>query len=135
MIRNELNEAAWGISRGVRPLAQAAAGRISSLPEGGLNWLAKIVEEQSYPGVHKAILVVEDCYEVFYAAEEWVLDLYLWSCSKEVPEKHSEAILGILLGYSPYAIAAYINREGEYARATLSPPKPVKIHMWGKKDV
>lgn len=126
LIEHSLYEAAWLVSRGVRPLAQATAGLLKDLP-GGLEWLSQAVEEGAYKGVHKVILTTSDTYEVFYAAEEWVLDLYVWSCSEDVPGKHSEAISGLLLGYSPNAIAAYLKREGEYVRATRDDPKPVHV--------
>ena len=133
LLRQSLADAAWLISRGVRPLAQAAAGLLTDLPEGGLDWLSQLVEEEAYHGVHKVILTTEDTYEVFYAAEEWVLDIYVWSCSEVVPGKHSEAISGLLLGYSPYAIAAFLKREGEYVRATQDTPKPVCVSGYDSK--
>ena len=42
LIEHSLNEAAWLISRGVRPLAQAASGLLSELPAGGLDGLAQV---------------------------------------------------------------------------------------------
>lgn len=130
LIEHSLNEAAWLISRGVRPLAMAASGLLSELPEGGLDWLTQVVDSKAYKGVHRAILTTEDTYEVFYAAEEWVLELYQWSCSVNVPREHLEAIAGLLLGYSPNAIAAYLRKEDEFARQTRTDPKGVVVKRY-----
>lgn len=127
LILHSLREAAWLVSRGVRPLAQATSGLIAALPDGGFDWLTRVVDESAYKGVHKAILTTEDTYEVYYAAEEWVLDLFLWTYSENVPGKHAGSIAGLLFGYSPNAIAAFLLRENEYARHTRTDPKGVVV--------
>lgn len=42
-----------------------------------------------------------------YAAAAWALDLYQWAHAEQVPQEQRERIVGLLLGYSPEAVARF----------------------------
>ena len=59
---------------------------------------------------------VADC---GFAAAKWAVDLYEWLMQNpDVPDAHSEAITGLLLGYSPAAIRDHLDRNsgGRFVR-------------------
>jgi hypothetical protein len=130
--KQQLSDAAYQVSRGVRPMALAACGLISDLP-GNLKWLRKRVDSCGYEGVHSAVLAAKnDTYEVVYAAEAWVIDLYRWANSKDVPDEYGHQVRGLLLGYSPDAITAFLQKDG-FVRHPRTKPGKTPILEYSKR--
>jgi len=42
-----------------------------------------------------------------YAGAEWVIDLYEWATSADIPAQHRHAVLGLLLGYDVGSISRH----------------------------
>ena len=103
---------AYLVSRGVRPMAllpevgkepievQCAFFRIQELA-AGLGTVIPFVWERPD----------HDCTDVGYVSHSWVLDLHKWLHEADVPTRQYHRIMGLLLGYSPEAIAQHDNVE------------------------
>lgn len=114
-------------------MAIAASGLVSDLP-GGLERLRRRVNRLVYEGVHSAILVTkDDTFEVVFAAEDWVIDLFRWANSKAVPDEYGHQIRGLLLGYSPDAITAFLQKDGFVRHPRTKPGKTpiLEFHKGG----
>jgi hypothetical protein len=103
-----LREHAYGIARGIRPLA--IAGSCRTEPQEMLAAQTRL-EAQGEPG---AIAFVcrrsDDFADCGYAASAWVIDLYRWlvNCDEDLlPAKQRHRIVGLLLGYSVAAVAGF----------------------------
>ncbi len=107
-------EQAYLIGRGVRSLA--IVGNCPSdqiVVDAALSYLAEAGCDGAIPFAIPRADGVTDC---GYASEVWAIDLLRWAESNAVPSIHRHRIVGLLLGYSPRAVAAY-----EEASASLVP--------------
>lgn len=108
-----LEEAAYLVSRGVRPLA--LAGHCRRDPDVMLRVRTRLaIAAQRFD-----VLVfvqpeprLPDSAAFGFAAHRWVIDLLGWLDAPEVPRARAHEILGLLLGYSAPAIARHQEREG-----------------------
>ena len=104
-----INEQAWLISRGVRPLAL-----LESKSKSGTEMhnefvrLNQMVVEPAIPFVLPRKDM--DCAMVGFASNQWVIDLLEWSYDN-APLRQRHCIIGLLLGYSASAIAEHDARE------------------------
>ena len=104
-----LRELAYGVARGVRPLALAGS---CAAEHDAMLVVQTRLESQGEPG---AIAFVcprgdEGVADFGYAAAAWVIDLYRWAigASEDVlPAKQRHRIVGLLLGYGVPAVASY----------------------------
>jgi hypothetical protein len=105
-----LTEHARLVARGVRVLA---------LPDIGCGWpkepsklhIAHRLECAAWPAGALAFLIEYDDGAVTggFAAAPWVIDLYRWVCdpANNIPRDQGNRIVGLMLGYSAEAIAAF----------------------------
>jgi hypothetical protein len=111
--RDALEEAAYLVSRGVRPLALAGhcpadpvmmlrARTVLSTVAMRLDVITFVIIEADHP----------QNASFGYAAHRWVIDLLEWACSPDVPRARKHEVLGLLLGYSPAAIARHQESDG-----------------------
>lgn len=107
-----LTEAAYLVSRGVRPMALID----HCLPDEMtvLRAMTRLQNAAQYLGDSVIPFVVPDPRppqnaSCGYASHPWVIELYRWACGREVSQPRRHQIIGLLLGYSPAAIA----RHGE----------------------
>ena len=110
-IDGTIQDAAYQISRGTRPLA--LLGHVRPDPVTMLrayNRLTFLGQHNSSGGRQPIPLVVlrkdDACADAGFAARAWVVETFKW-ISKNVPQPHLDRILGLMLGYSPDAIAAH----------------------------
>ena len=109
-----IQEQAYLISRGVRPLA--LVGTIETDPDEMLRVYNKLsLVRTGTANGHEPIAVVVarqdgECADVGYAARAWVVDTFRW-LSENAPQPHLNRLMGLLLGYSPDAIAALEEAE------------------------
>jgi hypothetical protein len=115
-----LAEHAYLIARGVRPLAIACHFFVEELDP---LMAVAAVEEHSYEGLIPWALDHGDGVgSCGYAREKWAIDLYEWAV-KKAPDEQREQIIGLLLGYSDYAIGRF-TAEGtgrRFVSALLEP--------------
>jgi hypothetical protein len=111
--RDILDSEAYLVSRGVRPLA--LAGHCPADP------LIMCRVKQGLHGARQAQLVIpfvfpeggfEGMAAFGYASHRWCIDLLEWVLSGEVPPVRKHEMLGLLLGYSPSAIARHQESDG-----------------------
>jgi len=117
--RDLLDAEAYLVSRGVRPVA--LIGHCPADP---------IIMLRIKGGLHKARqaqLVIpfifaeggEPGSAAFgYASHRWCIDLLEWAMSAAVPSARKHEILGLLLGYSPSAIARHQETAGPWEYRT-----------------
>jgi hypothetical protein len=116
----ELDNEAYLVSRGVRPLA--LVGHCPADPVVMLR-VRTLLNRARQAGEVIAFIVTEggagEGMAAFgYAAHRWAVDLLEWALSGAIPPARKHEILGLLCGYSPAAIARHQEREGmwEYWR-------------------
>jgi hypothetical protein len=110
--RDVLDNEAYLVSRGVRPLA--LAGHCPAEP------LVMLRVKQGLRKVRQAQLVIPFVFAegdrgmaaFGYASHRWCIDLLEWVLSGTVPPPRKHEMLGLLLGYSPAAIARHQESEG-----------------------
>lgn len=111
--RDVLDNEAYLVSRGVRPMA--LAGHCPADP------LIMLRVKQGLRRVRQAQLVIPFVFPESgdrgsaafgYASHRWCIDLLEWVLSGEVPPVRKHEMLGLLLGYSPSAIARHQEAEG-----------------------
>lgn len=111
--RDVLHNEAYLVSRGVRPLA--LAGHCPADP------LIMLRVKQGLHRVRQAEMVIPFVFPegdpggmaaFGYASHRWCIDLLEWVLSGEVPPARKHEMLGLLLGYSPSAIARHQETEG-----------------------
>lgn len=106
-----LSNEAYLISRGVRPMAllghcpgdplvMTRARTLLSAGRQGFDVLVFIFRETPDSAVFG------------YASHRWVISLLEWAVSPGVPPSRKHEILGLLLGYSPAAIARHQESDG-----------------------
>ncbi len=109
-MNNELiDEQAYLVSRGVRPLALLdAIGLDEAEMYKQFVQLGQITQWDAIPFV----LPRKDmnCAMTGFAAAQWVIDLLAWSYAN-APLQHHHQIIGLLLGYSVNAIAKHDARQ------------------------
>lgn len=108
-----LEESAYLISRGVRPLA--LVGHCPAEPVTMLRVRTVLATAAMRFDAIPFILVEADRPESAsfgYAAHRWVIDLLEWVYSRGVPKARKHQVLGLLLGYSPSAIARHQELDG-----------------------
>ena len=103
-----IQEQAYLVSRGVRCLALLGA---IDLDENEITDQFIRLNQVSADSAIPFVLPRRDmdCAMIGFAAAPWVIDLLEWSY--EQPLQHHHRIIGLLLGYSPSAIAEHDNRE------------------------
>jgi hypothetical protein len=104
-----LRELAYGVARGVRPLALAGS---CAAEHDAMLVVQTRLESQGEPGAIAFVCPRGDdgLADYGYAAAAWVIDLYRWvvgATEDEVPSKHRHRVVGLLLGYSVPAVANY----------------------------
>lgn len=106
-----LEEAAYLISRGVRPLA--LVGHCPAR-EGVMLRVRTRLSTAALPFDALTFVIREGHGSAAfgYAAHRWVIDLLGWVLSDEVPPARKHEVLGLLLGYSPSAIARHQEGDG-----------------------
>lgn len=118
-----LSEAAYLVSRGVRPLA--LVGHCPDRPNVMLRIRGRLAAAAQRFDALVFIVPESGGSAAFgYAAHRWVIDLLTWALSDGVPPERKHEILGLLLGYSPAAIARHQERDhgswlDELTRASL----------------
>jgi hypothetical protein len=124
-----IHEQAYLISRGVRPLA--LVGVVDGDKVAMLRAYNKLESVRCGLGqAHEPIPVVmqrSDGHwaDVGFAARAWVSDTLKW-CLENTPQPHLQRILGLMLGYSPDAIAALEESESGalFPEPTTESPAP-----------
>lgn len=121
-----LCEQAYLISRGVRPLA--LLGAVSSDPTEMRDYFARLWKVTAKWGNVIPFVFPRkdmDCAMAGFAAAEWVIDLLRWSYDQ--PWRRHHQIVGLLLGYTPSAIAEHDAHEfaGNPMARSRSTPQPV----------
>ncbi|KKN79957.1 hypothetical protein LCGC14_0334650 [marine sediment metagenome] len=116
---------AYLVSRGVRALA--LCGMCEARPEEMASILDMLREAVGGTGSHDAepfIFQTGEWAHYGFCSEPWVLSLYKWLTenSGAVPEEHTDAICGMLFGYSPPAISQFLRDEarGRLDASTVS---------------
>jgi len=120
-----LQESAYLVSRGVR--AMALAGTCQPGQENTLRAITRLRTAAQYLGdsvipfvIQSASYAVADC---GYASHPWVIGLYQWARSEACARAWGHEITGLLLGYSPAAIARHGELDaGEPRQRSSSPP-------------
>ena len=103
-----LSEQSYLVARGVRTMAH-----IAEFPaEPGLMVIvATRLEAQADPNAIPFVVDHQDGHATCgYAVAGWAVELYRWVMGKEIPQEQRERVLGLLLGYSPAAIASFEDR-------------------------
>ena len=110
-----VEEQAYLVARGVRPMA--LLGRVEPEEHAMLAafiTMSSMVNHSSGMPINPIPFVVPtqdgSRADVGFAAEPWVIDLLKWA-RDNVSEPHLSRIVGLLLGYSPAAIAASENHR------------------------
>ena len=112
----QLFDAAYLVSRGVRPLA--LVGTVPATPEAMSHAEQDLFRCGSLHGNKSPLPFVlkgNDLAQCGYVSHSWVLDLFFWLERGDVPLRQRERILGLLLGYSAAAIAEF--DDSQAARA------------------
>ena len=111
----QMSHDAYLVAQGVRALALVAViPNDPSFMVDAYNVLATI-GNGVYPGACRPAmpfvlpLLGEDVADAGYASHSWVIDTYEWIVGN-VPKPHLARLLGLLLGYSSDAVAAYDDR-------------------------
>lgn len=124
-----VHEQAYLVSRGVRPLALIGTIPVSS------EWCVtrtktQLMEVRTCGAAERepipVVMIRGDlsCADVGFAARSWVVDLLKW-LDGHAPTKQTNRVLGLLLGYSPDAIAALEEAESGFRFSTRdSWPEP-----------
>ena len=105
-------EEAYLISRGVRALALLKTTKTDRTSM--LSALNELEEAASMVGATRGNNVLPFVVKhksghyatTGFASHPWVIDLFRWIDDSDVPHPHRSRIIGLLLGYSPDAIAA-----------------------------
>jgi hypothetical protein len=106
-----LREYSYLVERGVRPMASICVFKADE------TLAALVYAAIASPGVSGQRAVPFVCRDWLgrchcgYASAPWVIDLYRWSQSGQVPECHRHRIVGLLLGYSSEAIGDFERRR------------------------
>jgi hypothetical protein len=103
--RDVYSEAAYLVSRGVRPMALVGVGLS---PKESLRVLTVAEQEAGAAiafAVHEGI-----CWTIGYASHEWVIDLFHKVLKMDREDVTGHQILGLLLGYDAEAIAKFCER-------------------------
>ena len=104
-----INEQAWLIARGVRPLALLDTCNLDEKEMvNRFQWL----NQKTVDPAIAFVLPRKDfpCAMTGYAAAPWVIELLAWSY-EHAPLKQQHQIMGLLLGYSASQIAEHDARE------------------------
>lgn len=105
----DLNEQAFLVGRGVRPLAFCG----QCTPEAAATVLRELTR---YGKPHHVIPVLaprsNTVIDYGFASHQWVADLFVWVMANwdQLPKEHAHGIVGLLLGYSPVSTATFLNR-------------------------
>ena len=100
-------EAAYLVSRGVRPLAVVAEGVADEMQMiRAMTVLGRYSDDRAI----RFVVDHEDGTASWgYAAAAWAIDLYRWARLEEKDESRRHQVLGLLLGYSPEAVARHLD--------------------------
>jgi hypothetical protein len=114
-----LNEGAYLVARGVRPLALMQDGTMDN------GAMLRAMTRLGMHGEPPAIPFVLDHHDgtgsYGYAAASWVIDLYRWA-RLQAPDTVRAQVIGLLLGYSPEAVSRYMEaKSGELFTVSLEP--------------
>ena len=104
-----IQEQAYLVSRGVRPLALLESVRLE--PAEMINTFVRLNQVAVDPAI-PFVLPRRDmnCAMTGFAAAPWVIELLQWSYD-HAPLRQHHRIIGLLLGYSVSAIAEHDSRE------------------------
>ena len=110
-IDGTIQDAAYQISRGTRPLA--LLGHVPPDPWTMLRAYNRLtfLGAHNRSGGHEPVPLVVlrkdgSCADAGFAARAWVVETFQW-ISENIPQPHLDRLLGLMLGYSPDAIAAH----------------------------
>ena len=111
--KREMEEHAYLISRGVRPMS--LLGTIANDPYEVDDVYDKMCAIASQTGGTQDVIPVPFAIlcssigrvNIGFAAFEWIVDMYRWLLNEELPAKNRNRITGLLFGYSPAAIASF----------------------------
>lgn len=102
-----LSEAAYLVERGVRAVAEV--GSCNRDPDSmGEAW--ERLAQRAPSTIVPFVVDVGDYALCGYATHGWAVDLYEWATTVAAPQGHQ--VRGLLLGYSPEAIARFMERMG-----------------------
>jgi hypothetical protein len=108
-----LREHAYGVARGVRPLAL-----VEEFPSEPLLMLraATRIEAVSDGCVPFVVDHGDGFASCGFAASAWAVDLYRWvRTTDDVPQPHRDQVMGLLLGYSVEAVSRFVEfRSGRH---------------------
>ena len=104
-----IQEQAYLVSRGVRPLALLGSTKLDEA-----DMVSQYVRLNQLATGSAIPFVLPrkdmDCAMAGFASAQWVIDLLEWSYN-QAPLRQHHCIIGLLLGYSPSAIAEHDARE------------------------
>ena len=101
-----LSEQSYLVARGVRPMAL-----VGEFPSDLMIAIATRLEAQADQDAIPFVIDLGEGHATCgYASAGWAVELYRWVMGKEIPQEHRERILGLLLGYSPVAVASFEDR-------------------------
>ena len=102
-----LSDAEYLIARGVRPMA--LVGDVVKEDRQKALMIMKMVTNTGGIATMIPFLVKrdDDWYACGFTKHEWAIDLLRWLESEDIPTDQRNRILGMLLGYSPEAIAHF----------------------------
>lgn len=116
-----LREQSYLVARGVRPMAH-----VSEFPAEPDLLIAVATRLESEADANSIPFVIDhgnghaSC---GYAGSGWVVDLYRWTVTDaEIPQEQRARIIGLLLGYSPAAIASFEDHAAGRRYWMASPP-------------
>ena len=118
-----IKEQAYLVSRGVRPLAIVAEsyGEDPITALKSYNKLCYVLQSGGITVGGQGIIPI--CYQddkgiikMGFAARSWIPDTLKWAL-ENIPQPHLDRLLGLLLGYSPDAIAT----DGDFDSGNLFP--------------
>ena len=100
-------DAAYLVARGVRPLA--IVGERIADEIGMIRAMTLLDPYSSDTAIPFVVDHMDGTASWGYAAAAWAIDLYRWVRLEETDESRRHQILGLLLGYSPEAIARHLD--------------------------
>ena|GEM_PF-6097701 len=106
-VTGAIEDAAYLVARGVRPLAIVGEGITDRL---GMVRAMTVLGQYSDDRAIRFVVDHKDGTASWgYAAAAWVVDLYRWVRLEEKDESRRHQVLGLLLGYGPEAIARHLD--------------------------